>query len=40
MTNPETGRRRTDVGASAFMPDWADSLASAIKKASPRRIAG
>ena len=34
MVNPETGRRRSDVGAASFKPDWADSLASAIKKAS------
>ena len=34
MTDPVTGRRRTDVGASGFKPDWPDSLANAIKKAS------
>jgi hypothetical protein len=34
MTDPQTGRRRTDVGAAGFKPDWPDSLASAVKKAS------
>ena len=34
MSDPATGRRRTDVGASAFKSDWPDSLANAIKKAS------
>lgn len=34
MSDPATGRRRTDVGASAFKADWPDSIASAIKKAS------
>jgi len=34
MTDPATGRRRSDVGAAAFKADWPDSLASAIKKAS------
>jgi hypothetical protein len=34
MSDPGTGRRRTDIGASGFKPDWPDSLANAIKKAS------
>lgn len=33
MRDPSTGRTRTDVGASAFKPDWPKSLADAIKKA-------
>ena len=32
-SDPDTGRRLMDVGASPYKPDWPDSLASAIKKA-------
>jgi hypothetical protein len=34
IVNPATGRRRTDVGAAAFKPDWPADMAAAIKKAS------
>jgi hypothetical protein len=33
VVDPTTGRRRTDVGASAYKPDWPKSLADAVKKA-------
>ena len=31
--DPATGRRLMDVGASPYKPDWPDSLAGAVKKA-------
>lgn len=34
MTDPVTGRRRTDIGASAYVADRPDTLARAVKAAS------
>ena len=34
MVDPATGRRRTDIGAAPYKPDWPDSIARAVKMAS------